>query len=314
MTKRSTALAIVPMLALLALPAGAQTAPAKHPDFTGIWNSSTATPVERPVALGDKAFYTPAEAAEFEKRAASRNVDNIRPGDVGTYNVAWREFGTHPVKTLRTSIVTDPPDGRLPALTPAAAKAKAAKQAGIKHPNGAEDTGLQDQCLLFSPSAPPMMPYSYNSNYQFLLTPDALVIESEFNHETRVIALNGRKHPPANVRFWLGDSVGHWEGDTLVVDSTNFNDQNGFYGDAGGVYGWDRNLHVVERFSLMDAETILYRFEIDDATAYTKPWKGELTMSRSTEPIYEFACHEGNSRSLEGIFSATRAEEKARKK
>lgn len=303
---RSIALGIA--LALTAMRGSAQT-----PDFTGNWNSATATPVERPVALGTKSHYTPEEAAEFEKRAASRNVDNIRPGDVGTYNVAWREFGSHVVKTLGTSIVTDPADGRLPELTPAAAVAKAKKIAGIKHPNGADDTGLQDQCLLFSPSAPPMMPYSYNSNYQFVQTGDALVIESEFNHETRVIALNGRAHAPKNVRFWLGDSIGHWEGGTLVVDSTNFNDQNGFYGDAGGNYSWDRNLHVVERFSMMDAETLLYRFEVDDPTAFTKPWKGEYTMSRSTEGIFEFACHEGNY-ALADMLKGFRAdEEKAAK-
>ena len=120
------------------------------------------------------------------------------------------------------------------------------------------------------------------------------MINVEMIHDTRIIPLNGRAHLPSNVRLWLGDSVGHWEGSTLVVDTANFNDGGGFYGDAGGMFGWDRNLHVVERFSLLDPNTILYRFEVDDPTAFTRPWKGELTMDRAPGPIYEYACHEGN--------------------
>jgi hypothetical protein len=139
-----------------------------------------------------------------------------------------------------------------------------------------------------------MIPYSYNSNYQIVQTNDVLMIHVEMAHDTRIIPLDGRPHLPSNVRLWLGDSVGHWEGSTLVVDTANFNDGGGFFGDAGGMFGSDRNLHVVERFSLLDADTILYRFEVDDPTAFTRPWKGELTMARAAGPIYEYACHEGN--------------------
>jgi hypothetical protein len=128
-------------------------------------------------------------------------------------------------------------------------------------------------------------------------------------HDTRIIRLDGRPHLPHAIRLWKGDSVGHWEGATLVVDTTNFNDGGGFYGDAGGNFGWDRNLHVIERFSLLDANTLLYRFEIDDPTAFTKPWKGELTMSRSPGPIYEYACHEGNY-SMSNMLSGHRASER----
>ena len=268
-----------------------------HPDFAGIWNSATATPLERPARLKDKAFFTPQEAAEWERQADTQNQEPSAAEaarSVGTYNVAFREFGSHVVKTLRTSIVTDPPDGRIPPLTPAAAAEKRRRTEMLRHPAGAEDLGLQDQCLVFVTAVPPMIPYSYNSNYQIIQTRDRLVIHAEMIHDTRVIPLDGRAHLPSSVRLWLGDSVGHWESNTMVVDTTNFNDGDGFYGVAGGMFGWDRNLHVVERFSLMDANTILYRFEVDDPTAFTRPWKGEFTMTRGSGPIYEYACHEGN--------------------
>jgi len=279
---------------LLAVPAGAQT---QRPDLAGIWNSATATPIERPASLKDRAFFTPEEAKAFEHQAAERNKDTpsgTASANVGTYNTFWREFGVHIVKTRRTSIIVDPPDGRLPPLTPAAAALKKQKQAALKNPQSPEDLGLQDQCLELSPAVPPMMPYSYNSNYQILQTADTVMIHVEMPHETRIVSLSRKEHAPAGVRFWLGDSIGHWEGNTLVVDTTNFNDAGGFYGDAGGMYGWDRNMHVVERFSLMDKDTLLYQFSVDDPTAFTKPWKGEYTMDRSTGPIYEYACHEGN--------------------
>jgi hypothetical protein len=211
---------------------------------------------------------------------------------------------------MRTSIITDPPDGRLPPLTPAAAAAKQARSVRLKNPATSFDTGLQDQCLIFPTATPPMMPYSYNSNYQFIETPGAIMIQVEMAHDTRVIYMDGRPHAPAGARSWLGDSIGHWEGNTLVVDTTNFNDANGWFGEAGGMFGWDRNLHVVERFSQFDAETILYRFEVDDATAFARPWKGELTMVRAPGPIFEYACHEGNY-ALPNLLRGFRASEAA---
>ena len=196
--------------------------------------------------------------------------------------------------SLRTSIITNPPNGLLPRLTPAAAAAKRDRLERLHNPAAATDMGLQDRCLLFPTSVPPMIPYRYNSNYQIVQTDDAVMVQSEMIHEARIIRLDRRSHLPTNIRQWLGDSLGHWEGATLVVDTTNFNDAGGFYGDAGGMYGWDRNMHVVERFSLLDANTILYRFEVQDPTAYTQPWKGELTMRRVSNPPFEYACHEGN--------------------
>ncbi len=143
-------------------------------------------------------------------------------------------------------------------------------------------------------AGPPMLPYSYNSNYQILQTKDAIVIYVEMIHDARVIHMDGRPHLPSAIRRWMGDSLGRWDGNTLVVDTTNFNDAGGFYGDAGGNFGWDRNLHLVERLTLLDAGTLRYQFEIDDPTAFTQAWKGELTMTRTAERIYEYACHEGN--------------------
>jgi hypothetical protein len=273
--------------------------PIVRPNFDGIWNSATTTPLERPLQLKDKAFFTPEEAAEWEQQVAGRNQEPspdaaAKRTGIGTYNTVFREFGTRTVKTLRTSIITDPPDGRIPALTPAAADVKQRRLAGLKSPASAQETGLQDRCLAFVTAGPPMLPYSYNSNYQIIQTRDSVVIHAEMIHDTRIIRLDGRPHLPAGIRLWKGDSVGRWEGDTLVVDTTNFNDGGGFYGDAGGNFGWDRNLHLIERFSLLDKDTLLYRFEIDNPTAFTQPWKGELTMTRSPGPIYEYACHEGN--------------------
>ena len=284
-----------------------------HPDLAGIWNSATATPLERPAKFKDKAFFTPAEAKAWELEEAARNQDptpEAAARNVGTYNVGFREFGTHVVKTLRTSIVTEPADGRIPALTPAAAAEKRRREELLRQPDGARDLGLQDQCLIFPTAVPPMFPYSYNSNYQMIQTSDAVMIHVEMIHETRVIHLDGRPHLPAKTGLWLGDSVGHWEGGTLVVDTRNFNDASGFFGAAGGMYGWDRNLHVVERFSLLDTDTILYRFEVDDPTAFTHPWKGEWTMVRAPGPIYEYACHEGNY-ALPNLLRGYRADEAA---
>ncbi|MFN7981950.1 MAG: hypothetical protein U0Q11_08845 [Vicinamibacterales bacterium] len=270
-----------------------------RPAFDGLWNSATATPLERPASLRDKAFFTPEEAAAWESRVAQANaerpIDRSAPStDTGTYNTFFREFGSQVVKTRRTSIVVDPPDGRIPPLTPAAAARRRERLGLMRALANPEDAGLQDRCLAMVTAGPPMLPYSYNSNYQFMLTERALVIHVEMIHDARVIRLDGSPHVSASIRRWLGDSIGHFEGATLVVDTTNFDDERGFYGDAGGNFSFDRNLHLVERFSLLDASTMLYQFEIDDPTTYARPWKGEVTLSRTTGPIYEYACHEGN--------------------
>src|SRR4051812_34466192 len=246
------------------------------PDLEGIWNSATATPLERPRQFKDQPFFTPAEAADWERQAAQNNEERpAQPGaksiGTGTYNTFFREFGSRTVKTLRTSIVTDPSDGRIPALMPAAEELKRRRAEAQKNPENAEDTGLQDRCLAFLTAGPPMLPYSYNSNYQIVQSRDAVVIHVEMIHDARVIHMDGRPHASPLIRRWMGDSIGRWEGNTLVVDTTNFNDGGGFYGDAGGNFGWDRNLHLIERLSLLDAETLLYRFEVDNPTAFTRP-------------------------------------------
>jgi hypothetical protein len=285
-----------------------------RPNLEGIWNSATATPLERPSELKGKAVFTPAEAVAWERQFAQRNAEPsaapaAKQRGTGTYNTFYREFGTRTVKTRRTSIVIEPPDGRIPPLTPGAAEIKRRRlerQASFENP---EDLGLQDRCVTFLTAGPPLLPYSYNSNYQIIQTSESFVIHAEMIHDTRVVHLDGRPHLPAGVRLWGGDSIGRWEGNTLVVDTTNFNDAGGFYGDAGGNFGWDRNLHLIERFSLFDADTLLYQFEIDNPTAFTRPWKGELTMTRSSGHLYEFACHEGNY-SLTNMLRGYRAAER----
>jgi hypothetical protein len=300
------ALAVVPTLV-----SGQRAGLDGRPNLEGLWNSATATPLERPAALKDKAFFTPEEAAQWERQFIKENEDpapRAATRGTGTYNTFYREFGTSVVKTRRTSIITEPADGRIPALTPAAAETKRqriARQRAFENP---EELGLQDRCLTFLTAGPPLLPYSYNSNYQIVQTRDAVLVHAEMIHDARVVHMN-RPHLPSSIRLWMGDSVGRWEGNTLVVDTTNFNDGGGFYGDAGGNFGWDRHLHMVERFSLFDPDTLLYQFEIDNPTAFTQPWKGELTMTRATGNIYEFACHEANY-SLENMLRGARAAER----
>jgi hypothetical protein len=255
-----------------------------RPDFEGAWSSATRIPLERPSRLKNQPFYTPEQAAQLQRKTRGADDDALSRLEIGSPILA----------NSRTSIITEPPNGLLPRLTPSAAAAKRDHLERLRNPAEAKDMGLQDRCLLFPTSVPPMIPYRYNSNYQIVQTDDAVVVQSEMIHDARFIRLDRRSHLPSNIRQWLGDSVGHWEGTTLVVDTTNFNDAGGFYGEAGGMYGWDRNMHVVERFSLLDANTILYRFEVEDTTAYTQPWKGELTMTRVLSPPFEYACHEGN--------------------
>lgn len=301
------------VLAALSLgrPIAAQAPASGHPDFEGVWNSGTATPLERPKQFKDKAFFTPEEAAQWERRAAAANQDHpVDPKSTGfaSYNALFYEHGTKLPSNMRTSIITDPPDGKIPALTPTAAAAKNRRMELLRDPRGAPDLGLQDNCIVFPTAVAPMIPYIYNSNYQIIQTGNEVMLNVEMIHDTRIIRLDRQSHISPSVRLWLGDSIGHWEGSTLVVDTTNFNDADGFFGDAGGMFGTDRNLHVVERFSLADANTILYQFEVDDPTAFTRSWKGELTWSRSDGQIFEYACHEGNY-ALPDLLNGFRAQD-----
>jgi hypothetical protein len=299
------------LLAFFLLPAVvAQTPPRDpHPDFQGFWSNSTLTPFERPRDLAGKEFFTEAEAAAFEKQAIEnanrdRRGSNAEADVAGAYNEAWFERGTKLSPTRRTSIVIDPPDGRIPPLTPAAQQAAAARaQVQRRAPTGPRDMSLPVRCLLFSTAGPPMIPGPYNNNYQIVQTPDYLAINTEMVHDARIIPLNGRPHPGPAVRNWMGDSTGHWEGSTLVVDTTNFSDKTNFRGA-------DQNLHLTERFTRTGPNTLQYRFTVDDPTAFTRPWTGEIIMTRTEGPIYEYACHEGNY-SMTTMLSAARTAEKA---
>ena len=283
--------------------------PDGQPDLQGIWSNASLTPFERPKELAGKEFFTEEEAAEFARRLADQSNRDRRGAtpeeDVaGAYNEAFFDRGTKVASTLRTSIVVDPADGKVPPLSPEAREAAAARAAvQRRRPETPQDFGLPVRCVLWPTAGPPMVPGPYNNNYQIVQTRDYVAIEIEMIHDVRIVPLDGRRHVSSDVRLWMGDSVGHWEGDTLVVDTTNFTDKTHFRGS-------DRNLHVVERFTRTGADTIGYRFTIDDPTAFTKPWTGEIAMSRETGPIYEYACHEGNY-SLPSMLASARAEERA---
>ena len=279
-----------------------------RPDLRGIWSNASLTPFERPKELAGKEFFSEEEAAQFTKTVLDQSNRDRRGAtpeeDVGgAYNEAWFERGTRVATNLRTSIVVDPADGKVPALTPKAREAAAVRAAVQQRlPEGPEDFALPVRCILWPTAGPPMIPAGYNNNYQIVQTRDYVAIEIEMIHDVRIIPLDGRSHLPSTIRRWMGDSVGHWEGDTLVVDTTNFTDKSHFRGS-------DENLHVVERFTRTEVDTIQYRFTIDDPTAFTKPWTGEIAMSRAPGPIYEYACHEGNY-SLTNMLGAARALEK----
>jgi hypothetical protein len=296
--------------------------PDGQPDLQGIWTNQTLTPFQRPPALAGKEFLTPEEADAFAKTAAENSdvdrVDGPRgPQDLArrAYNQAWMDRGTSVSKTMRTSQVIDPPDGRLPPLTPEAQKIFDRTHKGFNElgADGPEDRLLTERCILFGGAGPPMLVEPYNSNYMIVQSPGYVTILSEMVHDVRTIPLDGRPHLPTAVRQWTGDPRGRWEGDTLVVESTNFkfNDKSRF-GVAYLDGMTDENLRVTERFRRMDADTILYRATVEDPTVYTKPWTIELTLSKRNEPIYEYACHEGNY-GMVGILSGARAQEKTGK-
>ncbi|MBV9745712.1 MAG: hypothetical protein JO099_18270 [Acidobacteriia bacterium] len=318
---------------LAAKPAAAKSANAtaiprladEHPDLNGIWTNVTITPLERPRDLAGKEYLTEEEAAAYEKLSVQqRNKDQRERGtdrDVANaYNDFWWDSGTKVVKTRRTSIVIDPPDGRIPALTPERQQLLAARreatrrrcqQPGCELENGGqpgladgpEDRPLQERCLSFG-NATPMLPTAYNNNYQFVQSPNYLVVNVEMVHDVRRIPLDGSPHLPQNIRQWMGDSRAHWQGDTLVIDTTNFADEQ------IARFGTDKNLHLVERLTLADPNTLVYRFTVDDPTVFTKPWTGEIPMVRSEGPLYEYACNEGNE-GLANILASARADEKA---
>ncbi len=318
-----------------------------HPDLQGTYDLATLTPLERPA--GAKEVLTAEEAAKLEKEVVDRNrllalpsrTDRGAPplggdgskgpaGNVGGYNTFWLDPGSH-YTTIngqrRTSIIVDPPDGRVPPLTPEARQRNAARQVtvtsdqqsrendpGYEGPGAYDDPErrpLGERCLLgfASTSGPPALPnYFYNNLHQIVQAPKYVMILTEMVHDARIVRLDG-EHLPKTIRKWMGDSIGRWEGDTLVVDTTNFTDQTRFRGSS-------EDLHVVERFTRIDAKSLLYRFTVEDPTSWAKPWTGEYVWPATKDLMYEYACHEGNY-ALGDILRGARAkdaEEAARKK
>jgi hypothetical protein len=290
--------------------------PDGQPDLQGIWTNSTMTPLERPKALAGKEFFTEQEALEYENRLRQDLSTDRRDGppevDVNrSYEELWRERGH---LLLRTSLIVDPPDGRLPALTPEAqerekARAEDRRRRGPDPADSWEDRNLAERCIT---RGAPKLPGMYNNNVHIFQTSDYVAILQEMIHEVRFIRLDGSPHVDPNIRLWMGDSRGHWEGDTLVVDTTNFSPKiisNSFNCCPGA----SANLHVVERFKLVDPETIDYRYTVDDPTTYTRPWTAAVPMTRTPGPMFEYACHEGNY-AMPGILAGARAKEKAAEK
>lgn len=290
--------------------------PGGHPDLQGYWTNSTYTPLERPATLGIKEFYTEAEALEVERRL--RLQDNSQAKDDIHYdNRTWQDEGySKGISNRRTSMIFDPPDGRIPPLNAKGQQraAEVAQAARLRQAaESAPSMSLAERCISWGTEGPPMIGATYNANLLILQNDASLAILHEMIHSVRMIPLDGRPHLTANVRQLGGDSRGHWEGDSLVVDSTNFTDRTNFRGPPAttrqDIFS-SKELHVVERFTRVDAETIVYRFTVEDPGTWTKPWSGELLMKRFEGPIFEYACHEGNY-GLANILAAARAKEKA---
>ena len=294
-----------------------------HPDLQGFWANNTATPLERPKELAGREYLTDQEVAAFKKKAAElfdgngdaafgdtvfqtvlANVNGTKAGfksidgNTGDYSSVWtveREWDN------RTSLITNPPDGRLPAMTPEGQKRREANAAAAKRPaEGPEDRSLAERCITYGS---PQLTAGYQSYYQILQTPTSVAFMTEMIHDVRMIPLNGGPHLPSNVHQWLGDSRGHWEGDTLVVDTTNYKPRS-FMGVSS------EKLHVTERFTRTGPESLKYEITIDDPGTWTKPFSLMIPWKHSPKPIYEYACHEGNI-GMVGILAGARAEERA---
>jgi len=283
------------------------------PDLEGIWTNATLTPLQRPPELASKEFLTPEEAAQFQRsRIEQTNADRpLPPGQVGAYNDVFFERGTSIVRSRRTSLVVDPPDGRIPALTPDAQKKVEARQKreAVSPADGPEDRWLTERCILFGATVP-MLPEPYNNNYRIIQSPGFVTILVEMNHDARIIPLDGRAHLASGIQQWTGDSRGRWEGTTLVVETTNlkFNHQSRFgVGYLNGLS--DERLRVVERFTIADANTLTYRATVEDPSVFLRPWTVEVSMARTAGPLFEVGCHEGNY-GMFNILSGHRAEER----
>ena len=313
-------LSVIVVIALSAIPVAAQTAPRTpwgQPDLQGVWDFRSITPLQRPEELANREFLTEEEAANLEQATIERNerllnreaqrteagasVDRGTDGAPGAYNNFWMDRGTRAIGTRRTSLIVDPPNGRIPPLTPEAEKRAEARRAYRReHPADSwEDRGLNDRCLFTT--GLPIVPSAYNNNVHLFQTPDHVVMVIEMTHTLRVVPLDGRPH--GDIRQFVGDSRGHWEGDTLVVETTNFH-------RLTGIRGSTPNAHLVERFTRVSPDTIQYEFTVEDPEMWTSPWTAVVALTKTQAPMFEYACHEGNY-AMEGILAGARAEEKA---
>jgi hypothetical protein len=279
--------------------------PYGHPDLQGTWSKATLTPLERPPHLAGKEFFTEAEAAEWEKGWQQRiakivPVDAQINGEIVNSDV-WTELGkVEPSR--RTSLIVEPGDGRIPFTAVGKQRADAVPTLFRQNStDGPEHRPLNERCILWG-EGPPMEAVPYNAGVQIFQSREYIVIVSEMIHHARVIPLDGRPHLPANIRQWTGDSRGRWEGETLVVDTTNFTDKTRFQGSTEA-------LRVVERFTRVDADNIRYEFTVEDPVAFTKPWRAELVLTKTEGPLFEYACHEGNY-SISGVLAGARVQEK----
>jgi len=293
-----------------------------QPDIQGIWSTATLTPLERSPQFAGKEFLTEKEAAEYVRRTLEESNSDRRDGGAQAdlqrnYNEAWRDRGTTVVATRRTSLIVDPPDGKIPPLTPEARKRPAAMTGGVgpeglrflpaalsaarppRLPGGPRDLPLRVRCISRDL---PMIPTPNNNFLHIIQSPGYVAIFQEMMHEVRIIPLDGRPHLDSKIGGHMGDSRGRWEGNTLVIDTTNFI-------GTDNAYGADEALHLTERLTRTDPDTILYQFTVDDPTAFTKPWSGEMSIRKTDEPVEEYACHEGNY-AMESILAGARAEEK----
>jgi hypothetical protein len=285
--------------------------PDGQPDIQGFWTNSTYTPLQRPKDV-NKAFYTPAEAIEAEKRAAANESELTTPGTIADVHYDFSQFGLDKsqsklARNLRTSLIVDPENGRLPPLSTEGQK-RAAEAAELARRVGrwdsAQSNQLDDRCIIMVGSGPPMLNAAYNANYQIVQAPGYVMILTEMIHDVRIIPLDAAAQLPGNIRQWVGLSRGRWDGNTLVVETTNFNGKNPLEGSS-------ENLRVTERFTRVAADQVQYTFTVEDPSTWTRPWTAEMPMVPTTGPLFEHACHEGNYGLYNTLVGARLEEKKA---